>query len=175
MSADAASEGEQYPAQEVAELAAKVKKRDKKRKIDPLTPPPPPSEFPSWAYERRDYFFYELVHKSKISNARVGRIHTPHGVINTPGFVSVATNGALKAVDHRAADETGCELMFMNTYHLLLQPGPATIDKMGGLHKFANRSRPIITDSGGFQVEATFMCRRVKGSNFTHSQNMRTH
>ena len=174
MSADAASEDEQYAAQEVAQLAAKVKKRDKKRKIDPLTPPPPPSEFPSWAYERRDYFFYELVHKSKISNARVGRIHTPHGVINTPGFVSVATNGALKAVDHRAADETGCELMFMNTYHLLLQPGPATIDKMGGLHKFANRSRPIITDSGGFQVEATFMSRRLEKNSFTYSQNMRT-
>ena len=48
------------------------------------------------------------------------------------GFVSVATNGALKAVDHRAADEAGCELMFMNTYHLLLQPGPDIIDKMGG-------------------------------------------
>jgi len=66
--------------------------------------------------------------------------------------VSVATNGALKAVDHRAADEENCELMFMNSYHLLLQPGPEVIDGAGGLHKFTNRTRPIITDSGGFQV-----------------------
>ena len=138
---------------EDAARAAKMAKRNKrKRKQDPLEPPPPASDFPSWAYDKRDYFGYELVYKSKISNARVGRIHTPHGIINTPGFVPVATNGALKAVDHRAADEAGCELMFMNTYHLLLQPGPDVIDAMGGLHKFSNRSRPIITDSGGFQV-----------------------
>ncbi|EKX34963.1 hypothetical protein GUITHDRAFT_146805 [Guillardia theta CCMP2712] len=127
-------------------------KRKKKNGIDPFTPPPPPSDFPSWAYDKKDFFHYELVHQSKKSLARVGRIHTPHGIVNTPGFVSVGTNGALKAVDHRAADDAGCELMFMNTYHLLVQPGPELIDQMGGLHKFVGRDRPIITDSGGFQL-----------------------
>jgi len=117
-----------------------------------MEPAPPASSFPSWAFDKRDYFRFELVHQSKLSRARVGRIHTPHGVVNTPGFVSVATNGALKAVDHRAGDAAGCELMFCNTYHLLLQPGPETIAAMGGLHRFVNRDRPIITDSGGFQV-----------------------
>jgi len=144
-----------------AKQSEKRKAKQQAKQQDPLEPPPPPSEFPKWAYDKRDYFSYEIVYKSKNSNARVGRIHTPHGIINTPGFVSVATNGAIKAVDHRAADDAGCELMFMNTYHLLLQPGPDVIDKMGGLHKFANRSRPIITDSGGFQVLIYLLSSRV--------------
>lgn len=112
-----------------------------------------PSTFPKWSYEPRDFFRYELIHQSEISNARVGRIHTPHGVIDTPGFVAVATNGALKGVDFRQADEAGQQLIFCNSYHLLLQPGPEIIEEAGGLHKFINRpNRPLITDSGGFQV-----------------------
>ena len=67
----------------------------------------------------------------------------------TPGFVAVATNGALKHADHMLAGEMGCDLMFCNSYHLLLQPGPELIEAAGGLHKFMNRTRPIITDSGG--------------------------
>jgi hypothetical protein len=93
--------------------------------------PPPledPSSFPSWAFEPRDFFRYELLYQSKISNARVGRIHTPHGIIDTPGFVAVATNGALKGVDFRQADEAGQQLVFCNSYHLMLQPGPEVIE-----------------------------------------------
>jgi len=82
----------------------------------------------------------------------VGRIHTPHGIIDTPGFVPVATNGALKYMDHSVAASSGCQLMFCNSYHLLLQPGPEIIEQAGGLHKFINRDKPIITDSGGFQI-----------------------
>ncbi len=82
----------------------------------------------------------------------MGRIHTPHGVIDTPNFVAVGTNGTLKALDNRMVDSIGLQLMFCNTYHLLLQPGPEIIAKAGGLHKFINRQMPIITDSGGFQV-----------------------
>jgi queuine tRNA-ribosyltransferase len=119
--------------------------------MDPLTPPPPASEFPS--YEPRDFFRYELVHQSSKSAARVGRIHTPHGVIDTPGFVAVGTNGALKAVPHHELAAAGIDIMFSNTYHLMLQPGPEKIESAGGLHKFIGRPRgPIITDSGGFQV-----------------------
>ena len=68
------------------------------------------------------------------------------------GFVAVATNGALKFTDHILAAEMGCQLMFCNSYHLLLQPGPDIIGAAGGLHKFMNRTKPIITDSGGFQI-----------------------
>ena len=83
----------------------------------------------------------------------MGRIHTPHGTIDTPGYVAVATNAALKGVDIRDADTVGQQLIFCNTYHLLLQPGTDVVEGAGGLHKFMNRKNgPLITDSGGFQV-----------------------
>ncbi|KKP36137.1 MAG: Queuine tRNA-ribosyltransferase [candidate division TM6 bacterium GW2011_GWF2_32_72] len=97
-------------------------------------------------------FKFELIYKSKKSNARVGRIHTPHGIIDTPNFVAVGTNGTLKAIDNKTVEELGLQLMFCNTYHLMLQPGTKTIQAAGGLHQFINRKTPIITDSGGFQV-----------------------
>jgi len=97
-------------------------------------------------------FHFELIHRSKKSRARVGRIHTPHGIIDTPNFVAVGTNGTLKALDNRMVDSIGLQLMFCNTYHLLLQPGPEVVRRAGGLHRFINRQMPIITDSGGFQV-----------------------
>jgi queuine tRNA-ribosyltransferase len=97
-------------------------------------------------------FSFEVIHKSKRSRARVGRIHTPNGVIDTPNFVAVGTNGTLKSLDSNTVDELGLQLMFCNTYHLLLQPGREVVREAGGLHKFMNRKNPIITDSGGFQV-----------------------
>ncbi|MBS3904258.1 MAG: tRNA-guanosine(34) transglycosylase [Simkania sp.] len=97
-------------------------------------------------------FFFEVLHTSKKSRARVGRIHTPHGIIDTPGFVAVGTNGTLKALDNHVVNESGLQLMFCNTYHMLLQPGPHVVKAAGGLHKFIQRKGPIITDSGGFQV-----------------------
>lgn len=102
--------------------------KSKKKYVPEIPPLQKPSSFPSWSYEPRDYFRYELIYQSKISNARVGRIHTPHGVIDTPGFVAVATNGALKGLDFRQADEAGQQLVFCNSYHLLLQPGPEVIE-----------------------------------------------
>jgi len=98
----------------------------------------------------KPFFKFDIIHQSKISKARVGVITTPHGIINTPAYVPVGTNGALKCLSHLQVDDM--ELMFANTYHLLLQPGPDVIRNAGGLHKFMNRNRPIITDSGGFQV-----------------------
>lgn len=97
-------------------------------------------------------FRFELIHRSKKSRARVGRIHTPHGIIDTPNFVAVGTNGTVKALDNTLLHDIGLQLMFCNTYHLLLQPGTEVVRKAGGLHKFINRKLPIITDSGGFQV-----------------------
>jgi queuine tRNA-ribosyltransferase len=97
-------------------------------------------------------FKFEILHQSNKSKARVGRIHTPHGVIDTPGFVAVGTNGTLKALCNETVAMIGLQLMFCNTYHLLLQPGPEIVKKAGGLHRFINRKQPLITDSGGFQV-----------------------
>lgn len=98
------------------------------------------------------YFWFELIYQSTKSRARVGRIHTPHGIIDTPNFVPVGTNATLKALDAATADDLGVQLMFCNTYHLMLQPGTEIIKKAGGLHTFMGRKQPIITDSGGFQV-----------------------
>lgn len=98
------------------------------------------------------YFYFEIVHQSKRSRARVGRIITPHGVIDTPNFVGVGTNATLKALDNCIVNDIGLQLMFCNTYHLMLQPGTALVRQAGGLHSFINRQTPIITDSGGFQV-----------------------
>ncbi|HPE84687.1 MAG TPA: tRNA-guanine transglycosylase, partial [Chlamydiales bacterium] len=95
---------------------------------------------------------FEILHTSSKSRARVGRIHTPHGIIDTPNFVGVGTNGTIKALDNATVSQIGLQLMFCNTYHLLLQPGPDVVAKAGGLHTFINRKLPIITDSGGFQV-----------------------
>ncbi len=97
-------------------------------------------------------FSFELVYQSKKSRARVGRIHTPHGIIETPNFVPVGTNGSLKAIDSAYTDQMDIQLMFCNTYHLMLHPGSDLVKKAGGLHTFMNRTRPLITDSGGFQV-----------------------
>ena len=126
---------------------------------------PSPDSFPEWAYDPRDFFHFELIHQSKKSNARVGRIHTPHGIIDTPSYVPVATNAVLKGVDFRTLDanvdqtvHSNCDsskngqLVFSNTYHLMLHPGREVIREAGGLHKFTGRVGPFITDSGGFQV-----------------------
>ncbi len=97
-------------------------------------------------------FHFELLYRSSRSRARLGKIHTPHGIIETPNFVAVGTNGTLKAIDNQMVESIGLQLMFCNTYHLLLQPGPDVVKQAGGLHRFINRTMPIITDSGGFQV-----------------------
>lgn len=97
-------------------------------------------------------FKFEILYQSKKSKARVGRIYTAHGIINTPNFVAVGTNGTVKALDNKMLKTLNLELMFCNTYHLLLQPGVEIIKKAKGLHAFINRDLPIITDSGGFQV-----------------------
>lgn len=101
---------------------------------------------------KNNYFYFEIIYQSKKSAARVGRIHTPHGIIDTPGFVAVGTNGTMKSIDNVLLETLDQQLMFCNTYHLLLHPGPEIVASAGGLHKYINRKSPIITDSGGFQV-----------------------
>lgn len=102
--------------------------------------------------QRFSGFKFEIIHRSTKSSARAGRIHTPHGIIDTPGFVPVGTNAAIKGVSSLEVETTGTQLVFYNTYHLVVRPGLSVIEAAGGIHKFSARRGPIITDSGGFQV-----------------------
>ncbi len=84
--------------------------------------------------------------------ARLGEFETPHGLVQTPAFMPVGTQGAVKATLHRDLLESGAEIILGNTYHLFLRPGDALIARRGGLHRFIGWDRPMLTDSGGFQV-----------------------
>lgn len=95
---------------------------------------------------------YELIKKDKYSNARVGVIHTTHGDIPTPIFMPVGTLGTVKTMTVDDLKEMDAKIILGNTYHLYLKPGMDIMEKAGGLHKFMNWDRPILTDSGGFQV-----------------------
>jgi len=98
------------------------------------------------------FFSFKVIYQSSRSKARLGKIQTPHGIIETPHFVPVGTNGTLKSIDPVITEQLNVQLMFCNTYHLIIHPGTKVIEQAGGLHKFINRNTPIITDSGGFQV-----------------------
>ena len=95
-------------------------------------------------------FFFELI-KSK-DNYRLGKIHTKRGIINTPAFMPVGTLGTVKSIFTDDILKTGTEIILGNTYHLFLRPGTEILNKFGGLHKYMNWNKPILTDSGGFQI-----------------------
>jgi queuine tRNA-ribosyltransferase len=97
-------------------------------------------------------FSFKVLHQSQKSNARLGLVTTAHGSFETPNFIAVGTNGVVKALDSRDLAELSLPIIFSNTYHLMLQPGADVVAAAGGLHAFAGINRPIITDSGGFQV-----------------------
>lgn len=104
---------------------------------------------------------YKLLKKS--GKIRRGEFTTPHGVIQTPVFMNVGTLGAIKgAVSSMDLKEINCQVELSNTYHLHLRPGDKIVRQMGGLHKFMNWDRPILTDSGGFQVFSLSQMRKIK-------------
>lgn len=104
---------------------------------------------------------FKLITQEK--NARRGEFHTPHGVIQTPVFMNVATAGAIKGgVSSLDLETVKCQVELCNTYHLHVRPGDELIHNLGGLHKFINWHRPILTDSGGFQVFSLAALRRIK-------------
>lgn len=102
--------------------------------------------------ENKKHFSFELVHVDKNCGARAGIIHTPHGDIPTPVFMPVGTHGAIKALQPSQLTDLNIPIILSNTYHLHLTPGSDLVKKAGGLHKFMGWDRPILTDSGGFQV-----------------------
>ena len=97
-----------------------------------------------------DKFSFELLTQNE--NARLGKINTPRGIINTPAFMPVGTQGTVKGIFPDDIIKTNSEIILSNTYHLLLRPGIEILKKFGGLHNFMNWSKPILTDSGGYQI-----------------------
>lgn len=95
---------------------------------------------------------FKILKKSKNSRARLGFLETEHGVVETPCLVPVATQAVVKTLDSKEAEETKSQILICNTFHLHLKPGEKIIEKTGKLHKFMNWKKPLMTDSGGFQV-----------------------
>ena len=108
-----------------------------------------------------DAVTYELIKEDPRTRARRGRLHTPHGTIETPVFMPVGTAGTVKAMLPEEVKSLGAEIILSNTYHLYLRPGHDIVREAGGLHKFMNWDRPILTDSGGFQVFSLGAMRKI--------------
>lgn len=108
----------------------------------------------------------------KIGKSRLGRLITKHGTVNTPAFMPVGTCGTVKAMMPESVKATGAEILLGNTYHLMLRPGADLVEKMGGLHKFMNWDKPILTDSGGFQVMSLSGLRKIKEDGVTFSSHI---
>lgn len=104
---------------------------------------------------------YELIKECKQSGARLGKIYTPHGEIETPIFMPVGTQATVKAMTPEELKEIHSQIILSNTYHLYLRPGHGLIKRAGGLHSFMNWDRPILTDSGGFQVFSLGALRKI--------------
>ena len=106
---------------------------------------------------------FTLEHNDPKTNARAGVIHTDHGDIQTPIFMPVGTQASVKAVHlHELKDDIKAQIILGNTYHLYLRPGLEVLEKAGGLHKFNGFDRPMLTDSGGFQVFSLAGIRKIK-------------
>jgi queuine tRNA-ribosyltransferase len=104
---------------------------------------------------------FEILHRCADTKARVGRIHTPHGIVDTPVFAPVGTQGSVKTLISEDLEKLETQLILGNTYHLYLRPGVEVIKKAGGLHKFMSWKGAILTDSGGYQVFSMESLRRI--------------
>ncbi|RJO65869.1 MAG: tRNA guanosine(34) transglycosylase Tgt [Myxococcales bacterium] len=111
---------------------------------------------------------FELLHQDSRTAARRGRLRLTHGAVETPAFMAVGTQGTVKALTPAQLEELGAEIILANTYHLFLRPGHERVRQAGGLHRFMGWSRPILTDSGGYQVFSLAERRKVteKGVTF---------
>jgi queuine tRNA-ribosyltransferase len=104
---------------------------------------------------------FTVVKKDPYSRARLGRLVTAHGVIETPAFMPVGTQGTVKGMLPRDLREMGCQVLLSNTYHLYLRPGHEIVRTLGGLHRFMGWDGPILTDSGGYQVFSLGAMRKI--------------
>ena len=113
---------------------------------------------------------YEII--KTVGKSRRGKLYTKHGVINTPAFMPVGTCATVKAMMPESVAATGAEILLGNTYHLMLRPGADLVEKMGGLHKFMHWDKPILTDSGGFQVMSLTGLRKLTEDGVTFSSHV---
>ncbi len=108
-------------------------------------------------------FPFEILARDEHGHARRGRLHLPHGVVETPVFMPVGTQATVKSMTPQdLVEEIGAQIILGNTYHLMLRPGAELIERLGGLHRFMAWDRPILTDSGGFQVWSLGGLRRIE-------------
>lgn len=115
---------------------------------------------------------YELIKQCKDTGARVGKLHTPHGVIDTPVFMPVGTQATVKTLTPEELKQIGAQIILSNTYHLYLRPGQELIKEHGGLHQFMHWDRPVLTDSGGFQVFSLGPLRKIKEEGVTFKSHI---
>ena len=115
-------------------------------------------------------FNFELI--SKDQNARLGKLSTAHGEINTPVFMPVGTAATVKAMHLRDVKASGAQIILANTYHLMLRPGQKIIKKMGGVRKFMGWDKPLLTDSGGFQIMSLGKLRQVQNNGVTFKSHI---
>ena len=111
--------------------------------------------------KKKQAISFEVTHISKQSGARTGILHTPHGDVLTPMFMPVGTAASVKFISPEELYEMGAGIILANTYHCMLRPGEDVVDQAGGLHKFMNYKKPILTDSGGFQVFSLADSRKI--------------
>ena len=107
---------------------------------------------------------FELLKTDTMTKARLGKLTTAHGVVDTPVYMPVGTQASVKALDPRELVEMGTQIILGNTYHLNIRPGLDIIRAAGGLHQFMNWQLPILTDSGGFQVFSLAKIRKIKAA-----------
>jgi queuine tRNA-ribosyltransferase len=106
-------------------------------------------------------FRFEILAKDPLSRARAGRVETNHGSFLTPAFLPVGTLGTVKSLTPEELTEVGAQVILANTYHLYLRPGHEVIQRLGGLHTFIHWGRPILTDSGGYQIFSLRALRKI--------------
>src|SRR5262245_7798406 len=115
-------------------------------------------------------FSFRVTHTSGL--ARAGVMSTPHGDVQTPAFMPVGTQGAVKGITHRDLQAIGSEILLSNTYHLYLRPGADLVARRGGLHRFIGWNKPILTDSGGYQVFSLAARRTIDESGVTFNSHL---
>jgi len=117
-------------------------------------------------------FQFEILKKDSSSRARLGKIMTDHGVVRTPAFMPVGTQGTVKSLTPEELMDLGVEGILGNTYHLYLKPGHLTIGRLGGLHRFIHWERPILTDSGGYQIFSLSKLRKIEEGGVTFQSHI---
>ena len=106
---------------------------------------------------------FKIIKTDKSSNARIGTFETSHGKVETPIFMPVGTAGTVKGIhQHEIEKDTKAQIILSNTYHLFLRPGLEVINKAGGIHKFIGWDKPLLTDSGGYQVYSLSQSRKIR-------------